>query len=142
MLLGLLNLLATVASYFCKPLLQEIKLLWSGKDEVAHLLPQASAEGKHEALWAERWADGHQMTPPSTVRRQALSGRDCCCSHQSQASLVHKQSIKAAAQRAPLTTSYPVGARLRDATTPTPVMGSMGSSGRASLRSRTSGIMD
>lgn len=47
MLLGLLNLLATVVSYFCKPLLQEIKLLWSGKDEVAHLHPQPSAEGKH-----------------------------------------------------------------------------------------------
>lgn len=130
MLLGLLNLLATVASYFCKPLLQEIKLLCSGKDEVAHLHPQPSAEGKHQVLWAERRAAGYQVTPQST----ACSLWRRCCSQQSKA--------KALGAAALLTTSYPVGARLREATTPTPVMGSRGSSGRASLRSRTSGIMD
>lgn len=70
MLPGLLNLFATVASYFCKPFLQEIKLLWSGKDDVAHLHPQPSAEGKHSVLWAESWAAGYQMTPHSTVRRR------------------------------------------------------------------------
>lgn len=40
----------------------------------------------------------------------------------------------------PLTTSYPVGALLREATTPTPVMGSMDISDRASDSSRTSGM--
>lgn len=40
-----------------------------------------------------------------------------------------------------LTTSYPVGALFREATTPTPVMGSMDISDRASDSSRTSGML-
>lgn len=39
-----------------------------------------------------------------------------------------------------LTTSYPVGALFLEATTPTPVIGSMDISGKASESSRTSGI--
>lgn len=90
MLLGLLNLLATVASYCCKPLLREMKLLWSGKDEVAHLHPQLCTEGKHRVLWAERWAAGYQRTPHST----ACSLWRRCCSPQSKASLVQTPSMK------------------------------------------------